>query len=190
MRALLVSEGKHEQSGALQTLVNRLAPMGIEFGLDRVSRSDIHAHHGKGRGCFKTAVRWLGEAKKQGFDLLILVIDEDGRRERISEFNQAQQYEKIDLRRAFGVAIRTFDAWMLADERALTSVLGYPVARQANPEEIEDPKQRCTDLHKASQKQEALRDTYACLAMAVDIRVLEARCPKGFAPFASRVRFL
>jgi hypothetical protein len=187
MRALLVSEGKHEQSGALQTLVNHLARMQIEFELDRVSRSDIHAHHGKGGRCFKRAVRWLGEAKRRGVDALILVIDEDGRRERIAEFNMAQEYTGIDLRRALGVAVRTFDAWMLADEKAFTAVLGYQIEKQADPEAIADPKQRCMELHEASRKQEALREIYASLAMAADIRVLRTRCPKGFAPFASRV---
>ncbi len=190
MKALLVSEGVHEQSGALQSLVKRLASSEIVFDLDRVSRSDIHAHHGKGRGYFKRALRWLLEARKRGCDALILVIDEDGRRERILEFDQAQNYEQIDVRRALGVAVRTFDAWMLADELALTKVLGCKVARQSNPEEILNPKQRCTALHQSSQNPATLREIYADLAMVVNIEVLEALCPIGFTPFASRVRVL
>ncbi len=188
MRALLVSEGKNEQAGALQTLVNRLSPAGIDYESDRVSRNDIHAFHGKGSGYFKRAVRWMREAKRRGCDGLILLIDEDGRGERIEDFNQAQKYAKIELRRAFGVAIRTFDAWMLADEHALTSVLGYQVPRQPNPETVADPKRVCKTLVGASQNQSGLSEIYARLATATDINTIEARCPDGFAPFAMRVR--
>ncbi len=190
MRALLVSEGKHEQSGALQNLVTRLAQANIDFELDRVSRSNIHAHHGKGSRYFKRAVRWLMEAKKRGVDALIMVIDEDGQRDRVIEFDRAQQFERVALRRALGVAIRTFDAWMLADEQALTSVLGCQVPRQPSPEEIEKPKETCKALHEASQNRAALRDIYSLVAKAANIQVLEERCPRGFAPFASRVRGL
>ncbi|HYK89598.1 MAG TPA: hypothetical protein VE398_12555 [Acidobacteriota bacterium] len=190
MKVLLVSEGEHEQAGALQTLVSRLSPGNFEFESDRVSRDDIHAYHGKGPGYFKRAVRWLGEARKRGFEALILVIDEDGRTERTTEFEQAQKYEKVEMRRALGVAIRTFDAWMLADEQALTSVLGSPIPPQPKPERLTDPKRECRRLHDDSQNQMALREIYACLAQVADIGILEARCPKGFAPFAARVRAL
>jgi hypothetical protein len=52
MKVLLVAEGKHERGtedrdGALETLVRRLHQNSIQCDLDRVSRKDIHAHHGK-----------------------------------------------------------------------------------------------------------------------------------------------
>jgi hypothetical protein len=189
MKILLATEGKHEP-GAVQAFVKRLVPGNIVFELDRVSRPDIHAHHGKGQGHFKRAVRWLLEAKKQGVDALIFLVDEDGRKETTSDINQAQSHDLISLPRAFGVAIRTFDAWMLADEKALSSVLGRPISRQPDPETIGNPKQICIDLHNDSNNSGPLRDIYTSIAEAAEIHILETRCPKGFAPFASRIREL
>jgi hypothetical protein len=83
-----------------------------------VSRKDIHAHHGKGQGYFKKALRWILEAERRGYDALVLVIDQDNTPERVQEINKAQNDQRVTLRRALGVAIRTFDAWMLADEQA------------------------------------------------------------------------
>jgi hypothetical protein len=96
----------------------------------------------------------------------------------------------IDLPRALGISIETFDAWMLADEKALTSVLKFQVPQQSAPEEISNPKQICIELHNKSTNNSRLRDIYADLAAIMDIGLLESRCPKGFKPFASRVQGL
>jgi hypothetical protein len=189
MKILLVSEGEHEP-GAVKALVGRLLHEGIEFELDRVKRNDIHAHHGKGAGYFKRAVRWLMEAEKRDVDALILVIDEDGQEDRSLQLTQAQQCQLSELPRAFGVAVRTFDAWMLADEKALVAILRMPIQRQPNPETIPNPKDVCRHLHLDSPNNAPLRDIYADLLGTADIKLLENRCPKGFAPFADRIRGL
>ena len=189
MKILLVSEGEHESS-AVKALVGRLLHEDIEFELDRVSRKDIHAHHGKGLGYFKRAVRWLMEARNRDFDALILVIDEDGQEDRSSQLTQAQQYQNVELRRAFGVAIRTFDAWMLADEKALATILRTTIQRQPNPETIANSKDVCRRLHQNSPNNAPLRDIYADILRTADIKLLEDRCPKGFAPFVERIRRL
>ncbi len=190
MKTLIVSEGKHELTGALKTLVERLSPTQMRCEQDRVSRNDIHTHHGKGDRYFKRAIRWMLEARKRGFDALILVIDEDGHSERVREITKAQEYGEVLLRRALGVAIRAFDAWMLADERALTETLGYDVPQQANPETIADPKGVCGDLLCRSERAMQQRAMYAGVARTTDLGKLEIRCPRGFAPFAKRVRDL
>ncbi|MCK4342775.1 MAG: DUF4276 family protein [Phycisphaerae bacterium] len=191
MKVLIVSEGKHELSGALKTLVQRLAPSIKQCDQDRVSRNDIHVHCGKTKGYAKRAVRWIREAQKRGYDALVLVIDQDNHPERTRELDEAQESGlTIRIRRALGVAIRTFDAWMLADERALGAVLGYIVDRQPSPERIADPKSRCLALLKGSKKRMTPSDMYSAVAEDTDLGTLEARCPKGFAPFAKRVRML
>lgn len=190
MQALIVSEGAHESGGALEALVTRLAASELRCEPDRLARRDIHAHHGKGRGFFKRAVRWLREARKRGFDALILVVDEDGHSERVREMAEAQAYEYVSLRRALGVAIRTFDAWMLADESALSTVLRCQVPRQADPEKHGNPKQVCADLLLRGRDGMTQTEMYAAVAARADIGTLEQRCPRGFAPFAKRVRGL
>lgn len=161
MRVLVVSEGKHEQSGALESLLKRLGGTYASFEYDRVSNNTIHAFHGKGKGYFKRAIRWLKEAEKRQADALVFLIDEDGRSERIEQIRDAQDSIISQLPRALGVAIRMFDAWMLADEKTLTQVLGYNVERQPDPETIRNPKQICETLLAESSIQMSQREMYA-----------------------------
>lgn len=195
MKVLLVAEGKHERGkedrdGALEILVRRLHQGIAQCDLDRVSRSDIHAHHGKGQGYFKKALRWMLHAQEHGYDALVLVIDQDNTPERVQEITEAQNNPLVALRRALGVAIRTFDAWMLADEEALTRVLGYAVSPQPSPEERSDAKGQCAQLLGQSQATMSQSEFYASVVREADLGTLERRCAKGFAPFAQRVRAL
>ena len=190
MKVLLVGEGPSELAGALRAFVIRLGVSDHDIVQDRVSQRTIHAHHGKGKGYFKRAVRWMLEAQKRGYDAIILVVDQDDQPQRSKECDEAQQYASASIRRAFGVAIRTFDAWMLADEQALTTVLGYEVLRQRNPEKLADPKSVCNQLLDASEVAMGSAEMYAAVAGAVNLNILKSRCSKGFAPFAERVREL
>jgi len=187
MRVLVVAEGKHERSGALENLLKRLGGATATFEFDRVASKEIHTFHGKGRGYFKRAVRWLLEAEKRGVDALVVLIDEDGEGERVAQIGDAQNSSISQLSRAMGVAIRTFDAWMLADEGALTGVLGYQIGRRPNPENIRDPKAVCVHLLADSPARMTQTEMYARIANQVDVTVLSARCPSGFGPFAARV---
>jgi hypothetical protein len=190
MKVLLVGEGPSELRGALEALVRRLGLAAAEFETDYANRADLHAHHGMGRGFFKRALRWMQRAQQLGYDVLVLVIDEDGKPERSKEFADAQQDSRFTIPRALGVAIRTFDAWMLADEKALSVVLGMNVSRQRTPEGIKDPKSVCGELHENSDGSLSLTKMYAAIAEIIDVELLHERCPKGFAPFAQRVREL
>jgi hypothetical protein len=194
MRVLVVSEGEHEQGGALENLLRRLGGKEAQFVLDCVRRDDIHAHHGKGSGYIKRALRWLKEAKRREMDALILLVDQDKAEYRRNEqVREAQEYcnpkvPAFNLPRAMGVAIKMFDAWMLADEKALTDVLGYAVTRQRDPETIDKPKKVCGKLLEDSANEMAQREMYAEVALRLDIGTLTSRCPKGFKPFAEHVR--
>jgi hypothetical protein len=191
MMIRLVSEGKHEQSGALESLVKRLARKQIICDQDAVKRNDIHAFHGKGDGCFKKAVRWILDTQKKGsYDALILLIDEDCQKERRTQLDKAQDYQLSNFPRALGVAIRSFDAWMLADEKALAQVLNCPISCQSKPETIPDPKRQCKALRDGSQREISLSEMYSEVAGATNLDLLCERCPNGFAPFAERVRFI
>lgn len=188
MKVLVVSEGKHEQAGALENLLRRLGGDRATFELDKVSSNRIHAFHGKGGGYFKRAVRWLREAERRGLDALVLLIDQDGQDDRSEQIRSAQDSSLLQLPRAMSVAVRTFDAWMLADEAALAEVLGCPVNRQPEPETIRDPKEACAGLLANGQNQMAQSEMYAKIAQRLDITVLVSLCPSGFKPFAERVR--
>jgi hypothetical protein len=112
-----------------------------------------------------------------------------GKRKRSQQIADAQDSEEVSrLPRGMGVAIKTFDAWMLADEKALSDVLGCVIARQPDPETIRDPKQVCANLLADSENPMAQSDMYAKIAHRLDVAVLVSRCPSGFGPFAERVR--
>jgi hypothetical protein len=190
-----VAEGQHERGkedrdGALETLVRRLREDITQCDLDRVSRKDIHAHHGKGQGYFKKALRWIREAEKRGYDAIVLVIDQDNVPERVQEITRAQNAQLVTLHRALGVAIRTFDAWMLADAQALTRILGYAVSPQRSPEDVSDAKGVCTQLLGKSPMVMSQSEFYAFVAREADMSMLIRQCPKGFGSFAQRVRSL
>ena len=188
MKVLVVSEGKHEQSGALENLLKRLGGHDHLFEHNRIANSDIARVH-KGKGYFKKALRWLLEAERNGYDALIFLVDEDGINKRVQEIREAQDHNSLScLPRAMGVAIRKFDAWMLADEKTLTQVLSYSINKQRDPETIRDPKEVCKDLLANSLKKLSQSEMYAAISHEIDIDILCDRCPSGFKPFATSVR--
>lgn len=202
MKVLLVSEGMHEHAdpiwgqpddhGALEILVTRLLGQGVELESRKPSDRNFRRTrvHGKGQAYEKIVMAFLIEADRRGFDALIFLIDEDGRHERRAAMDAAQASGRATLPRACGVAIRTFDAWMLADERALAATLNVNVDAQSDPEELKEPKELCRRLRDGSGRGLRLRDVYATCAERADLQVLKRRCPQGFAPFAERVETL
>lgn len=197
MRILLVSEGKHElggveRRGALIALVSRLiaVPVSIDARDVRSPTVRIHARKGKGDGMWKRAVAWLRAAEHESFDALVLVIDRDDEQERIKQIDRAQDCLEFSIARAMGIAIRAFDAWMIADEEAMSAALDYTVLRSPEPESLSDPKSDCHQHLKKAGADFSLTTLYEEVAKRAKIEVLEARCPKGFAPFAKRTRWL
>jgi Domain of unknown function (DUF4276) len=192
MNVLLVSEGIHEEAGALESLIMRVEPRIKTCAWQPSSRKDIATRKGKGQGFFKRAIRWILQARKEGYDALVLVIDEDGRPERARELSEAQgENSQTGLfPRALGIAIRSFDAWILADEKALSTVLKCIVDRQPSPESNREPKQACEMLLAHGAVEMRPRDFYAAVAERIDLQCLCDRCPKGFGAFAVRLRSL
>lgn len=163
----------------------------IDCEHERLASNAIHAHHGAGRGFYKRAVRWMRHAEISGYDAVVLLVDEDGRHERRDEINAAQEEQRVTrVSRALGVAIRTFDAWMLADEQALTRALNHPVSRQPEPESIIHPQEVCRQLLEVCSSKSSQAEMYTVVALSADLSVLSERCRLGFAPFAERVQAL
>lgn len=195
MRVLVVSEGEYELGddsldGALVTLASRLLNENVSFERKKVSSPEVrqHTQQGKGGRYEKRALGWIRLAEREGYDAIILVIDQDGDEERKQQFDRAQDDPRFPLPRALGVAIKTFDAWMLADEQALSEVLETHIDPLPNPESDSDPKNRCGSLRDAAHSQLSLREMYAAIAERTNMERLKDRCPNGFAPFAQRVR--
>jgi hypothetical protein len=189
----MVSEGRHElgtgsDEGALLVLIRRLLGEGHEYNGLKVSNTSLRVHHGKGAGFFKKAVRCLIYAQEHGYDVVILVVDEDGDTSRRRQLADAQEYQHVPLKRAFGLAIQTFDAWMLADEQAISRALGCPIPRQPDPESLRDSKSTFLELHQRASVSSPVSWAYAEVARNVDLECLASRCPDGFGLFTARMR--
>jgi len=187
MRALLIGEGKHERS-ALPTIVRRVNTRIDDYDFKQIK--DVRPIHGTGRGFYKKAVGAIIEADKHGYEAVVIVIDEDNQHNRREQMNLAQQnLSQSALPRACGIAIRTFDAWFLADQVALSEVTGRTVQRQPDPETITDPKRECVQLMRNTDL-DGLSDLYSRLAERMDIEIVCHRCQMGFQPFSRRVERL
>jgi len=197
MNVLVVSEGKHEYGtaeydGALVELTRRTIRSDARFTREKVSSQKVHIHRkaGKHKEYEKRALGWIRYARNQGFDALVFLVDQDGQQERETGVKKAQNHDGFSLPRAMGVAIRTFDAWMLADEQALTKALGDTIQRQQAAESIKDPKGVCERLRDNSSQNMGLTKLYSQIAQTLDLDLLNERCPRGFAPFRKRVQQL
>lgn len=201
-RVLIVSEGKHElgtktdctteTSAALVELVRNVLDLPNDIALVPDVRRFVDAktrlHPGKGSRLARKAIGWIRDALREGFHAIVGVYDHDGDDGRIAAFSVAQASPEFPLPRAFGVAIRTFDAWMLADEMALSQVLGTRTETQRSPEEIKDAKSHCARIRDDSGAEISLTELYTKLAKVIRVELLEARCPKGFRPFSNNLR--
>jgi len=198
MKVLIVSEGKHELGNehrdqslaALRTLVCRVVGQDLQCDLDTVRNVGRHITGGKGDRFKRKAIECMKQAEKRGYDAMVFLIDEDGDVDRRRQLDMAQEYVGIGIRRAIGLAIRTFDAWMLADETALSNALSARVQRQPDPEDIKDPKSHCRKLREDLGLGWGLTDMYEQIARIADLAIIEKRCPRGFGNFADRLRGL
>lgn len=189
MRVLVVVEGKHEHEGAVGTLIKRLRTDLVDLKFDRLANSGIHVHPGKGRGYEKKAIRWMREAHKRGYEAIVLLVDRDKVAERTTEVTNAQNHTAAcTIRRALGVAVEAFDAWMLADQQAVSAALDAAIDTQPDPEGIAHPKEHFNALLAGLGLEWGGAELYTRIAATLDISKLEARCPQGFAVFADRLR--
>ncbi|MCH7688725.1 MAG: hypothetical protein IH899_18925 [Planctomycetes bacterium] len=194
MKVLVVSEGKHElspesDSSPLVELTRRLMNQNADFVREKVSsrKVRIHCPHGKSAAYEKRALGWIRYAQKEGYNALVFVIDQDGQKKRKTGIENAQIHTHFVIPRAMAVAIQSFDAWMLADEGALSEVLGGNVQRQKDPELIKEPKIECEKINNESPRNLSLTEFYFQVAKVIDLDRLRERCPDGFGPFRVRV---
>ncbi len=187
MRVLIVGEGPDEEA-ALPAVVRRLNGNVRDVVFDRFKNAPRRLH-GRGQRLYKRAVDWIMEASHRGFDAVVLLIDEDGDADRRLAINTAQEHASTSFPRACGVAIRTFDAWFLADERALSSTLDREIQRQPDPESQRHPKAECEALI-AQSGIVSRSDLYRRLVDCMSLETVRERCPAGFRPFAERVEVL
>ena len=101
VKVLLVAEGVHERSGALENLARRLGGNDVSFTAARASDASVRGVHGegpKGRGHTRRALAWLRKAREENYDALIYLIDDDeGEDKRNEQIREAQEFWKADV---------------------------------------------------------------------------------------------
>jgi len=194
---LIVAEGEHElmtgeSDAALPRLVQRLVGSDVELQSTsrRIKEFARHVHPGRGNRLGRKFISIIRQAEREEFDSVVVLIDQDSDKTRHKSADFAQNTTITSIPRAIGIAVRTFDAWFLADHIALAKVCGATVDPQADPETHRDPKTACECIVDDAGSPIRLRDLYSALAEYADLELLRERCPKGFGVFADRVESL
>ncbi len=191
---LIVAEGEHELSGgtadaALPILVRRMLGDGVDLRptSKRIRELSGHTHSGRGNPLARKFIGIMRLAEREGYDAVVILIDQDDDRSRHQAATVAQEATFTLLPRAIGIAVKSFDAWFLADHAALSDVLGTEIQMQPDPERHNDPKTACQNLRSLTTSDCALRDLYSMVAAIADLELFRRRCPSGFGVFADRV---
>ena len=199
MKILVVSEGNHElnlndnepRNGPLVRLIDRVlkshgieSPPYFERRAVRQLRPGMMTA-GKAANYQHRAVAWIRQAQLDGFDALVLVVDQDNSPDRQEGLDAAHESQLYALPRAIGLAVKTFDAWMLADEQAISKAIQSTVQRQKSPESINDPKQLLHDLIQGASDIRTV--VYLAIAEHSSLDTLRERCCTGFEPFHRRL---
>jgi hypothetical protein len=191
---LIVAEGEHELAGgtadaALPILVKRLLGDGVDLRptSKRIRELSGYVHPGRGNPLARKFIGIMRLAERQGFDAVVVLIDQDDDVTRHQSAAIAQETQYTLLPRAIGIAVHTFDAWFLSDHKALSDVLCTTIPLQPTPERLTDPKSVCQSLTTVATNDCRLRDLYSMIAAVADLNIMKQKCPKGFGVFAERV---
>lgn len=126
---------------ALSQLLKRLSP---SYNLE----VEIRPHHG-----YSNLVRFLSQSIRElllgGINFIVVIADNDRRRpsERINELRQACNVVAIDQNLlVVGIAVQALEAWLLADESAISRVINERVSAVQNPRRIKYPDRKLKEI--------------------------------------------
>ncbi len=147
----------------------------------------------RGQGFLRDLPGLAGALSDERADLVVIVMDAHGRSPTNVMQDPEDAWEKAEassVAPVFGVATEALEAWLLADEKAISRALGGAhVDRQPAPEALDDPKARLSDLiNQVTGGRDALTGAVAeQIAHEASLRRLENRC-RSFNHFAVGLR--
>lgn len=174
-----------EEQGSAHVLVQRILAKGanlpggaIDFREPLRTQTGVRAYGSKlldRRVLDEILTGWL-------FDnpLIVLLVDSDDNppNERLSLLQEA--LEANYLKGAVGVAVKEFEAWLLADAAALSAVLGRSKSSPSSPEKLacREAKQLLSKwINEIATEKRNTADIRRELALAADLDVLSNTCP-------------
>jgi hypothetical protein len=138
----------------------------------------------RGHGFIKELPVFARQLYDDGAAIVVAVVDTDNTRlgERRGLLHEAQAKCGIPICIAEGLAVRSLEAWLLADARAIDTVFDGDLARVQfpNPETDLTPKETLNQIVRSlTNGREVTFATFACeLAEAIRLDVLRQRCPQ------------
>jgi hypothetical protein len=185
-----MGRGEDEHARVVCKLVQRIVSLSCGVPERAIETTGAKLAFLSKRGLDGKATAAIHEADRMGFDAAVIVVDRDGngtngtKRKKLDD-GRLDARNTTALPAAIGVAVETMDAWLLADERALTAAMGVSVARQPNPETltgkpgtVNHPKTKLDRL--IVQPTTQLKTQ---IAGEADLDLVAKRCPAGFAAF-------
>jgi len=181
---------------ALPRLIHRLLGQPEDVSYTPLLFRKVRGGKGKEGKWEKKAKRAILDAERRRFQAVVIVVDRDRQpsRERLDPLKRARDQMSAEgpAPCAVGLAVETFDAWMIADGKAIEKAGGDPSRSHPDPEKLsgkegsgDHPKERAYEILGPPN---VLGGKYAVVAAAADLQFLEQRCSKGFKPFAADVR--
>ncbi|HYO55005.1 DUF4276 family protein [Archangium sp.] len=181
-----------DELGAAHLLVRRclehsrgLVPESIQFEEPLRSRGKLaRGSMLHGPNTLRPLLFWADEDLRP--DLAIVLVDADGKEERQAELDSALQNLTVDAVAA--VAIQEFEAWLIADDAAVKSVLRKSLTPPSPPERLrrrqaKELLQQWSDAHASKQDPAEIRRQ---LVQVCDLDTLARVCP-AFAEFLRRL---
>lgn len=111
-------------------------------------------------------------------DKAIVIRDADNKSpaELIKKMETKVSNRSYPFHRKLLVAVQKLEAWLLADENAISAITGKKVARVQNPEDLSDPKERLNRLLSAA-KISYTAEVARKIAASAKVETIESRCP-------------
>jgi len=188
---------RHSPSGlpALPCLIHRVIGSPVSFSCETRLLKDVGGHvRGKGHGYTKKVIAAILEARRDGFASVAVLVDRDRRgvQDTLHPLQAGRDASPAGCPPcAVGVAVETFDAWMVVDGKAIQAAGGDGSRSHPDPEGMDGvessgnhPKVRAAEVFGGG---EGLGEKYAVVAKHVGIELLKKQCLKGFAPFAKEI---
>jgi hypothetical protein len=143
--------------------------------------------------------------KPEEVDMILIVVDaDDNLSQRQHDLERALntiRSNHLDVneqlvcdRSAGGLAIKNFEAWLLADNQTVSKILGVELEQLENLEDSSDTKSilekviaESTYLSEESSNQRPLQIRWY-LASQIDLLIIKTCCPSGYAAFAQNLR--
>ncbi len=138
--------------------------------------------------------------KPEEVDIILIVVDADDKLpqrqidleralNRIRDNHLDVNDQSINDRSAGGLAIKNFEAWLLADIQTVSNILGVEIEQLENIETLDDIKNiletaiaKSTYLSEVSSNQRPLQIRWK-LGFEIDLDIIKTCCSTGYAPF-------